>query len=97
MKLKKKVVGCLLGSAIFVSNAIAGNITWNNIDTGSNDSSSGYESSLGNKYQYDLSKPTDRIQYGVDPAAQLRDSIDVNPTREIEQGIGQYGGGAYGR
>jgi len=59
----------------------------------SGDRSEGYESSFGNRYEYDLSKPGDRIRYEVDPAAQIRDSVDVNPVREVEQSIGQHGGG----
>ena len=58
-----------------------------------NDNDSSYESSFGTRYEYDLSDPGDRIMYDVDPAAQLRDSIDVNPTRELERGIGEHGGG----
>lgn len=53
----------------------------------------GYESSFGNRYEYDLSDPSDRIMYEVDPDAQLRDSIDVNPERELERSLGEYGGG----
>ena len=64
---------------------------------GSNEQNQGYESSFGNNYQYDLNNPSDKVEYGVDPAAQLRDSIDVNPTRELESGIGENGGGVYGR
>ncbi len=44
-----------------------------------------------------MNSPSDRVKYGVDPAAQLRDSIDVNPTRELESNIGEHGGGIYGR
>lgn len=61
--------------------------------TSDRDQDRGYESSLGNRYEYDLSDPGDRIMYDVDPGAQLRDSIDVNPERELERGIGEYGGG----
>ena len=55
---------------------------------GQNNSNGGYETSFGNKYEYDLSNPSDRIRYEVDPSAQLRDSIDVNPTRELERDLG---------
>ena len=58
------------------------------------DQDKGYESSFGNRYEYDLNDPSDRVMYEVDPSAQLRDSIDVNPVRELERGIGEYGGGA---
>lgn len=51
-----------------------------------------YESITGTRYKYDLSNPSDRIRYEVDPAAQLRDSI--NPRVDIDRGLGQYGGGA---
>lgn len=54
-----------------------------------------YESSTGTQYEYDLSNPSDRVMYEVDPEAQLRDSIDVNPMRDVDQGLGEYGGGIY--
>jgi len=53
----------------------------------------GFESSFGNRYEYDLSDPSDRVMYEVDPAAQLRDSTDVNPVRELERDLGEHGGG----
>ncbi len=94
MKSKLMLVVGLLASSMAVPV-----LAWDNpYETGDNDkSNSGYTSSYGNQYQYDLSKPTDRIEYDVDPAAKLRDSIDVNPTRDLERGIGQYGGGVYNR
>ena len=55
--------------------------------------SSGYKSSFGSTYEYDLSNPRDRVRYGADPLAKLRDRLDVNPKRRIERNIGQYGGG----
>ncbi len=51
-----------------------------------------YESTSGTRYKYDLSNPSDRIRYEVDPGAQLRDS--VNPRVDIDRGLGQYGGGS---
>lgn len=51
-----------------------------------------YESMTGTRYKYDLSKPTDRIMYGVDPAAQIKDS--VNPMINIDRGLHQFGGGS---
>jgi hypothetical protein len=57
------------------------------------DQKEGYESSFGNRYEYDLSDPSDRVMYEVDPNAQIRDSIDVNPVRDVERSIGEYGGG----
>ena len=52
-----------------------------------------YEGSSGTRYQYDLSDPSDRLQYSVDPSAQLRDSVNVNPSVDVDRGMGQYGGG----
>ncbi len=57
-----------------------------------NDNEYPYKSITGTKYKYDLSNPGDRIRYGVDPAAQIRDS--VNPNVKIDRGLGQYGGGS---
>ncbi len=51
-----------------------------------------YESSLGTRYKYDLSKPLDQTKYEVDPAAQLKDSI--NPKIELDRSLYQHGGGA---
>ena len=55
--------------------------------------SSGYRSSFGSTYEYDLSNPSDRVRYGADPKARLRDRLNVNPQRRIERNTGQYGGG----
>ena len=54
---------------------------------------SGYKSRFGNKYEYDLSKPSDQIRYEVDPDAQRRDSMDIDPMRSIERDLGEFGGG----
>tara|TARA_Y100001960_G_scaffold68919_1_gene72955 strand:- start:81 stop:1532 length:1452 start_codon:yes stop_codon:yes gene_type:complete len=54
---------------------------------------SGYRSSMGSRYQYDLSKPLDRLRYRIDPKAKLRDRLDVNPQRRIERLKREYGGG----
>jgi len=58
-------------------------------------SPSGYKSEYGNTYQYDLSKPLDRIKYKTDLDAQLRDRITPNPYKDIETNILQKGGGIY--
>ena len=55
----------------------------------------GHQGASGARYQYDLSNPGDRIRYDVDPAAQLRDQIAVDPRRDIDKSIGQQGGGYY--
>jgi len=63
--------------------------TWNTVP------STGYKSSYGNTYQYDLSNPLDRIKYNTDPAAKLRDRITPNPYKDIESNVLQQGGGIY--
>jgi uncharacterized protein (DUF486 family) len=87
----------LIVVALFCSSVATSSFAWNHMDenNSNDDVKRGYESSFGNKYEYDLSRPGDRLRYDVDPAAQLRDSIDVNPTRELERGLRQYGGGVY--
>jgi hypothetical protein len=52
-----------------------------------------YQSNTDTSYQYDLSNPSDRLGYSVDPGAQMRDRLSVNPLRSIDRGLGQYGGG----
>ncbi|MCW9714761.1 MULTISPECIES: hypothetical protein [Avibacterium] len=48
-----------------------------------------YKDSFGNKYQYDLTKPTDKLSYDTDLSAQMRDKMSVIPTRNSN------GGGIY--
>lgn len=98
-------INALIALALFLSSVTTSSFAWDNMDEiNSNDRSisgyeendnsiKGYESSFGNKYEYDLSRPSDRLRYEVDPGAQLRDSIDVNPIRDLERNLGQYGGG----
>lgn len=50
-----------------------------------------YRSNTGHQYKYDLSNPSDRIRYQVDPSAQIKDG--VNPLIQIDRSMGQYGGG----
>jgi len=54
-----------------------------------------YKSSTGNRYKYDLSKPGDRMKYELDLGAQMKDKISmpVNPSVDIDRGLGHYGGG----
>lgn len=52
-----------------------------------------YKSSTGTKYQYDLSRSDDRINYSTDVDAQMRDSMSVNPDRTLDRMMGQFGGG----
>jgi tetratricopeptide (TPR) repeat protein len=51
-----------------------------------------YRGLSGTKYKYDLSNPSDRIMYKVDPSAQIMDS--VNPLVKMDRSMGQYGGGS---
>lgn len=44
---------------------------------------------MGNKYQYDLNNPSDKLTYSTDIAAQMRDKISITPTRN------KNGGGIY--
>ena len=50
-----------------------------------------YESSSGNKYKYDLSDPSDRLDYSVDPGGRRDDRI--NPSVGLDRSMGEYGGG----
>jgi hypothetical protein len=59
------------------------------------DSNKGFESSTGTQYEYDLGTPSGQIRYDVDPSAQIRDSISVDPRRDIDKSLGQHGGGIY--
>lgn len=54
-----------------------------------------YKGSSGTKYKYDLSKPGDRMKYGVDPGAQIKDEIymPIKLGVTIDRVLGQYGGG----
>ena len=52
-----------------------------------------YRSSTGTQYQYDRSNPRDEVRYEVDVKAQMRDELSVDPRREIDQSLGQSGGG----
>jgi hypothetical protein len=47
------------------------------------------------KYQYDMSYPIDRVDYSVDVDAQMRDQLSVDPSRSLDQSLGEYGGGIY--
>ena len=50
-------------------------------------------SSSGALYQYDLSNPVDQLRYSTDLHAQMRDSLSVDPRRELDRSMQQYGGG----
>jgi hypothetical protein len=68
---------------------------WQPVGTDSSDS--GYQGSSGARYQYDMGNAADRVRYGADPVAQLRDQIAVDPGRNVDRSTGQYGGGYLGR
>jgi hypothetical protein len=61
-------------------------------DSGNN---SGYRSSSGADYQYDLNKATERNSYSTDLDAQRRDQMNADPRRNMDRDSGQYGGGIY--
>jgi hypothetical protein len=52
-----------------------------------------YQSSTGLNYKYDLSNPSDKVMYDVDPAAKVMDDVNVDPRVDIDRSLGQYGGG----
>lgn len=51
-----------------------------------------YESNSGTRYRYNLNNPMDRMDYRLDPGAQVMDRI--NPMVEMDRRSGQYGGDA---
>lgn len=56
----------------------------------------GYTGKSGQNYEYDLSKPLDRLKYEHDPKAQLKDKMSSFGNRTmIDRNAGQDGGGAY--
>lgn len=63
-------------------------------DYDSEDSEYQYEGSSGTKYKYDLSDPSDQIEYETDLDAQMDDSLNPDPGRDLDRSLGQYGGGA---
>lgn len=89
MNLRKKII---LGLTIASISSIASAYDFGLLSpTGIYEGNSTYESSLGNKYQYDLSNPVDSIRYDVDPTAQIKDSVSVR--RDMDISMGEYGGG----
>ena len=54
-----------------------------------------YESNSGTNYQYDLSDPSDTIDYSLDLDAQRRDQSSFDPNGQQDRNSGQYGGGIY--
>jgi hypothetical protein len=56
-----------------------------------------YQGSFGTRYKYDLSRPSDQFRYQMDPGAQLRDQIQIDPRVDLDRSLGQYGGGVLPR
>ena len=53
-----------------------------------------YQGHSGTKYKYDLSKPSDKVQYDIDVNAQMKDELNSwKPGVQLDRGMGQYGGG----
>jgi hypothetical protein len=76
----------------------SGNICVSNESSNSlnnSNASSGYKSSFGNTYAYDLSNPSDQLKYKTDPAAQLRDRTSNQYIKELESILGESGGGVF--
>lgn len=65
-----------------------------NVGSRSNNNS-GYTSSSGTQYQYDLNNSSDNLRYSTDLDAQRRDQMNLNNNRRQDRGTGQYGGGIY--
>ena len=65
-----------------------------------NNQSSGYQGSSGQRYQYDMSNGNDRLRYSTDVGAQQRDNnynmYNTNGNVQKDKNNGQYGGGLYG-
>lgn len=84
----------LLGVMLVGCSLMAYDYGYNNpYSTDDNDNEYKYEGSSGTKYKYDLSDPSDRIDYSMDLDAQMNDSLNVNPGVGLDRGMGQYGGG----
>lgn len=52
-----------------------------------------YKGSSGTAYQYDLSRPNDKLRYELDLKAQMNDKLSVDPRRNIDRSLGQHDGG----
>ena len=52
-----------------------------------------YQAPTGTQYQYDLNRQNDQIRYQNDQRAQQRDSLSVDPRRELDRDLGISGGG----
>jgi len=85
------IITLILAVTFIVTPAFA----WDDDPYGSNgESEYKYEGYSGQRYKYDLSDPSDRLEYQVDPEAQMMDRINPSPLIELDRNSGQYGGGA---
>lgn len=66
----------------------------NSYSYGNSENEYKYEGLSGTKYKYDLSDPSDRLDYQMDLDAQMDDSINPDPGIDLDRSIGEYGGGA---
>lgn len=80
---------------IFISSTATAFDYNSNFPSGIYEKTSDYESSTGTRYQYDLNDPSDSVDYSVDVDAQMRDQLSVDPSRSLDKGLGEYGGGIY--
>jgi len=85
----------VLTAVLLGSSLMADNYGYNNPYSNHNDNDSNYEGSSGTKYKYDLSDPSDRIDYSTDVDAQMNDKLNapINPGVGLDRSMGQYGGG----
>lgn len=95
----KKAAFCSAAMLILATNAHAGCIgaVVNGSCAGAyvDSPSVGSNSNNNSGYQYDLNNPSDRNAYSIDLDAQRRDTMDLDMGRQLENGLGQYGGGKW--
>ena len=84
----------IIATSIIGSSLLAGNYGYSNPYSNNNDDAK-YEGTSGTKYKYDLSDPSDKIEYSTDVEAQMNDRLNapINPGVGLDRSMGQYGGG----
>jgi len=87
----KKIVVAL----IFAGSLFAGSYQNPYYGNSNNNNNANYEGSSGTQYKYDLSNPSDRMNYNMDLDAQMNDKLNapVTPGVGLDNSLGQYGGG----
>jgi len=79
-----------------IGTVVMGKCTGTEIDNVGTPEPRGYESNSGARYEYDMSDPSDQIEYQYDYDAQRRDQMNRNnPSRQLDRDSGEYGGGFY--